>query len=68
MDEDLDTPQAVDVLEDLSAQVLHARSTGQAVGRAQQTLRTLCEVFGVAFSNPPPSAEGWSRHLRRFTS
>ena len=66
MAEDLNTPQAMLSIEELTTQILQAKRQDIAVGKAPETLRKLCEVLGLCFAAEPPSAAAWSPHLQRF--
>ncbi|MEZ4869198.1 MAG: cysteine--tRNA ligase [Caldilineaceae bacterium] len=66
LDEDLQTPQALEVIGALTEKILQAADDGRSVTQAQQTLRTCCQVFGLYFTDTPPSATGWMRHLKDF--
>jgi len=66
LDDDLNTPQAIPIVETLVTQILEANEKGDAVGQAPQLLQDFCTVFGLYFHNEPPSAPGWLPHLQRL--
>lgn len=59
MDFDMNTPQALAALFDLSREINKAKESGQGVAQAQATLRELGDILGLTFSQPHkhPSAE-----------
>jgi L-cysteine:1D-myo-inositol 2-amino-2-deoxy-alpha-D-glucopyranoside ligase len=70
MEDDLYTPRAVKVLEQLTDATLEAADAGQDVAAAQATLREMGHVFGLRLDQRDPEPrvmEGWGRHLQRFT-
>jgi L-cysteine:1D-myo-inositol 2-amino-2-deoxy-alpha-D-glucopyranoside ligase len=70
MDDDLDTPAAIEQLEQLAGEIMEAAQAGQNVQTAQATLRTLSQVFGLRLDAPAAEEQviaGWSEHLKRFT-
>lgn len=70
MDNDLDTPLALTVLEQLAEQILDAAHGGRGVRAAQGALREMGQVLGLRLGEGPESrvAAGWNRHLKDFTS
>ncbi len=69
MDNDLDTPTALSVLEQLAEDIVAAAGVGQNVEAAQETLSSLGQVFGLRLlaSEPEPRVvSGWGEHLKRF--
>ncbi len=69
MEQDLDTPRALEALDGLAEAIRAAAAAGQEVSRAQADLRALAGVFGLRLDAPQPEArvlEGWGEHLRRF--
>jgi L-cysteine:1D-myo-inositol 2-amino-2-deoxy-alpha-D-glucopyranoside ligase len=69
LDDDLDTTQAVNVLERLAEQVLHAVRARQRVEAAQEALKSMGRVFGLRLGVDEPEEDvtaGWRRHLKRF--
>jgi cysteinyl-tRNA synthetase len=66
---DLDTPTAITVLEQLADDILAAQTSDQDVKTAQQALRQIGRVFGLRLDDPDPEArvtDGWNEHLQRF--
>jgi cysteinyl-tRNA synthetase len=53
MDSDLNTPQALAALFDLSREINRAREQGQSVKKAQTSLRKLGNVLGLTFQTGP---------------
>ncbi|HIC90324.1 MAG TPA: hypothetical protein EYP04_13105 [Anaerolineae bacterium] len=69
MDQDLNTPGALTVLDSLAEDTLQAARAGQDVNTAQKTLRTMSQVLGLrldANTAEERVTAGWSEHLRRF--
>ncbi len=69
MDDNLNSPAAVGVVEDLSARILVASQAGHNVETAQETLRALSRVLGLRLeaSSPEPRVlTGWTEHLKKF--
>ena len=69
MDNDLDTPAALVVLEQLAGEIMAAAGSGQNVQAAQEALRRLSQVFGLhlaALQPEPRVVSGWAEHLKRF--
>jgi cysteinyl-tRNA synthetase len=72
MDDDLNTPAAVAVLEQLADHILadDDSGSGQSGHHAQNVLRQLSRNFGLRLAAPGPEATviaGWNQHLRRFS-
>jgi L-cysteine:1D-myo-inositol 2-amino-2-deoxy-alpha-D-glucopyranoside ligase len=70
MENDLDTPAALVVLEQLVDSILAGAEASQDVSEAQEMLRDLSSVFGLRLDAQEPEVrvlEGWGRHLERFT-
>lgn len=69
MENDLDTPAALQVLQDM-ADVIHASAVaGRNIVAAQKALREMSTVFGLRLGAPGPEArviEGWNLHLQQF--
>ena len=62
LDNDLDTPTALQVLDELAAEVQSSRDTSD-------TLRQLAAVLGLRLDAPGPEpavVEGWAAHRQRF--
>ena len=69
MDNDLDTPAALNVLAQLAQDIVAAAGAGQNVEAAQETLSSLGQVFGLrllAAEPEPRVVSGWDKHLKRF--
>lgn len=66
LDDDLNSPQAIQVIQRLSEQILLAANRSESVQEAQQMLQAFCSVFGLYFSDASPSVAGWTEHLQRF--
>jgi L-cysteine:1D-myo-inositol 2-amino-2-deoxy-alpha-D-glucopyranoside ligase len=67
MDNDLDTPKAVILLDQLARDILAAAAVGRDVREAQSTLRKLGRVFGLHLDGhdlDPRPREGWDAHLK----
>ena len=70
MDDDLDTPAALAVLDDLADEIIAGASAGKEVRASQLALRKIGDVLGLRLDRADPEervSQGWSRHLRRFT-
>ena len=69
MDEDLNTPAALGVVDELAVQVLLAAQQGRHIREAQTLLRKLCKVFGLVLDVGEPEdrvVKGWRKHLAKF--
>lgn len=66
LDDDLNSPRAIQVIQRLSEQILLAANRSESVQEAQQMLQAFCSVFGLYFSDASPSVAGWTEHLQRF--
>ncbi len=69
MDNDLDTATALTALERLAGEMVEAARVGRNVKAAQETLRTLGQIFGLRLDTENPEARiraGWDEHLKRF--
>jgi hypothetical protein len=51
MDDDLNTPVAIDTLQELAEATLAAQSRGQAIESARTELRTLAEILGLRLAS-----------------
>jgi L-cysteine:1D-myo-inositol 2-amino-2-deoxy-alpha-D-glucopyranoside ligase len=70
LEDDLFTPRAVRVLEQLTDATLEAADAGQDISAAQAVLREMGHVLGLRLDQPGPEPrviEGWGRHLQRFS-
>ncbi len=71
MNDDLNTPAALERLEALADLIQAAARAGHQLGPAQAVLRRLGQVFGLRLDAAEVEArviEGWSTHLRRFAA
>lgn len=69
MDDDLNFPKALSLLDQIAGKIILAGENGQDVQDAQDDLKRLSGIFGLVFENESPSSEvinGWDRHLKRF--
>ena len=69
MDDDLDTAPALSILNELGEKIFTAARSGQSVATAQNTLRTLSQIFGLCLDAGQPEQkviDGWGEHLKRF--
>ncbi|MDX1665280.1 MAG: cysteine--tRNA ligase [Candidatus Promineifilaceae bacterium] len=69
MDDDLDTPLALRVMDEFAQQIVRVAQLGRDVGQAQQALAEMAAVFGLYLDADEPEArivEGWDEHLERF--
>jgi L-cysteine:1D-myo-inositol 2-amino-2-deoxy-alpha-D-glucopyranoside ligase len=70
MDDDLNTPVALHLLESLAASIRAAAGARRDVVGAQAVLRDLGRVFGLRFdanAAEPSVTAGWSRHLLEYS-
>ena len=66
---DLDTPRALSLLEELADFIILRAGAGSRVQDAQKTLRELAGVFGARLGASEPEErvmQGWNRHLQDF--
>lgn len=70
MDDDLNTPEAVAVLDNLAKDIQAGRYQGEQKQAAQGTLRELAGIFGMRFGAKLSErvATGWQRHRIKFQS
>lgn len=69
LDQDLDTPTALQGLITLAEHIVVAAQAGWQVESAQTALRTMSQVFGLRLDQADPEPRvtaGWQRHLARF--
>jgi L-cysteine:1D-myo-inositol 2-amino-2-deoxy-alpha-D-glucopyranoside ligase len=69
MDNDLDTPAAVRLLERLAAEILEAAAAGADVAAAQAWLPEAAGILGLRLGDAPVEDRliaGWARHRARF--
>jgi L-cysteine:1D-myo-inositol 2-amino-2-deoxy-alpha-D-glucopyranoside ligase len=70
MDDDLNSPAALDVLEQLAGEILAGGESGREVAPAQALLQQLGAVLGLRLDQEEPETrviEGWGRHLTAFS-
>ncbi|HLF88693.1 MAG TPA: cysteine--tRNA ligase [Anaerolineales bacterium] len=69
MDDNLDSPSAIGVLDDLAVQILLNAQNNKNVTAAQATLCTMSRVFGLTLDVKEPETrvkEGWQAYLEKF--
>ena len=69
MDNDLDTPGALQILDKLADAIVDGSETGLDLTTAQEGLRGFGRIFGLQLDAGKPAAhviDGWNRHLSRF--
>lgn len=69
LDNDLDTPAALEVLSGLAGEILQGALSGRNVRSAQDCLRQLGRIFGLRMDREGPEegvVEGWRRFLQDF--
>ncbi|MSP12602.1 MAG: cysteine--tRNA ligase [Chloroflexi bacterium] len=69
MDNDLQAPQGLQIMEKLAQDVLRAEHGGETVRKAQAALREMAQVFGLrldAVNAEERVISGWNEHLKRF--
>lgn len=69
MNDDLDTPAALVVMNSLADDILSASQAGQHVKEAQVALRAMSRIFGLRLDDEKVEqlvAVGWDRHLQHF--
>ena len=68
MDDDLDTPLAVALLDELATTINDGRYTGSDEDAARATLRELAGVIGLRLGVGPDAriVEGWRHHRKKF--
>jgi L-cysteine:1D-myo-inositol 2-amino-2-deoxy-alpha-D-glucopyranoside ligase len=69
MQNDLNTPAAVNALEAYAYQIIQAAQRGQNVIASQKEIQQLGGLFGLVVDGDernPKIAEGWEKHLERF--
>ncbi len=70
MEEDLNTPEAIAVLEKLADSILDKDQSSNNIQQAKQVLRDRCSILGLRLDSPEPEERvvaGWQRHRKRFT-
>ena len=71
LDDDLNSPAALPVLDRLAGEIEGAAAGGQDVSAAQEALRAMAGVLGLRLDAPGPEPEtiaGWEAHRQRFAS
>jgi L-cysteine:1D-myo-inositol 2-amino-2-deoxy-alpha-D-glucopyranoside ligase len=65
---DLDTPQAVQVLLELSTEIISGEGKSSDIKEAQAEIRVMGKVLGLQLDQEPDARtiEGWEKHLVRF--
>lgn len=69
MDNDLDTPLALQALEGLANETLSASGQGKDISIAQAVIRSMGGTLGLRLDIASPNSRvntGWNEHLRRF--
>jgi L-cysteine:1D-myo-inositol 2-amino-2-deoxy-alpha-D-glucopyranoside ligase len=69
MADDLDTPTALDALDQLADRIMAGIEVADNVDEAQAHLRQLASILGLRLRNEGPEervVEGWNRHLTQF--
>lgn len=69
MEDDLNTPTALNILDLFAENLIKAARIGKNVKAAQQELRQLCSVFGLRLDDTSPEQrviQGWEDHKKRF--
>lgn len=69
MDDDLDTPAALDIMVQLADDILLCVEERGAVQMAQNALREMCQVMGLRLDHERPEERvisGWREHRQRF--
>ncbi len=70
MDDDLDTPTAVNALEQMADTILAAAKKGQNIEAAQGSFRLRCGILGLRLDQAGPEERvtaGWQKHRQRFS-
>ncbi len=70
MNNDLDTPAALTLVEGFAEEIISAARAGRNVGPAHRSLRTMGRVFGLRLDAREPEErviEGWDLHQTRFS-
>jgi hypothetical protein len=70
LENDLDTPSSLDVIQDLVSNILSDSRAQHDVSRAQGLLREFGDILGLQMDRPGPFKDvssGWSDHRDKFT-
>ena len=71
MEDDLNTPAALRVLEQMAEAIISAAGQGRNVSEAQKLLRARCGIFGLRLDHDGPEGRvtvGWQEHRKRFAN
>jgi cysteinyl-tRNA synthetase len=71
LSENLSSPRAISILDDLSVNVLLASQRGEQVNVAQEKIRTFAGIFGMVLDAGVPEENvtaQWKKHLEKFTA
>jgi L-cysteine:1D-myo-inositol 2-amino-2-deoxy-alpha-D-glucopyranoside ligase len=71
MENDLDTPAALQALVGMASEMLAAGRSGQDLRHAKEALQAMTGVFGLRLDAFAPEARviaGWETHLKKFTN
>jgi L-cysteine:1D-myo-inositol 2-amino-2-deoxy-alpha-D-glucopyranoside ligase len=69
MDDNLNSPAAIGILDDLGVRTLVAAQAGKNITAAQRLIRALSTVFGLRLDAEQPEPRvmaGWTEHLKKF--
>jgi hypothetical protein len=69
MDDNLNSPAAIGILDDLGVRTLVAAQAGNDITAAQRLIRALSTVFGLRLDAEQPEPRvmaGWAEHLQKF--
>ena len=68
MNNDLDTPEAIVVMNDLAEEIISTAEAGWQIEMAQQVLRIMGHTFGLRLDamQEQDVRTGWEKHLERF--
>jgi cysteinyl-tRNA synthetase len=69
MDDDLDTPAALDIMLQLADEIILSAGEGGSIQAAQGALREMSQVLGLRLDQEHPEErviDGWRKHRSRF--
>jgi cysteinyl-tRNA synthetase len=69
MDDNLNSPAAIGILDELGVRTLIAAQAGKDITAAQRLIRALSTVFGLRLDAEQPEPRvmaGWTEHLKKF--
>ena len=68
MENDLDTPRAVEVMVGLAGEIIKSVEQGWDVAAAQEALLRMVQVLGLRIGKEPEARvlQGWGEHMERF--